>query len=115
MNLKAVLEGLLFVVGDEGISKEKLLNVLDVSEEEFQKILDDYASDLSKDDRGLNLEKYNDNYKLVTKKEHSEYYKKLVSSAKKFNAQITYKDKNEGWFNPEILKIVLDDILSENF
>ena len=43
-----------------------------------------------------------------------EYYKKLVCSAKKFNAQITYKDKNEGWFNPEILKIVLDDILSEN-
>ena len=80
MNLKAVLEGLLFVVGDEGISKEKLLNVLDVSEEEFQKILDDYASDLSKDDRGLNLEKYNDNYKLVTKKEHYEYYKKLVDT-----------------------------------
>lgn len=80
MNLKAVLEGLLFVVGDEGISKEKLLNVLDVSEKEFQKILDDYASDLSKDDRGLNLEKYNDNYKLVTKKEHSEYYKKLVDT-----------------------------------
>lgn len=78
MKLKAILEGLLFVVGEEGISKEKLLNILDVSEEELQKLLDDYSMNLSKEDRGLSLEKYNDNYKLVTKKEHADYYKKLV-------------------------------------
>lgn len=78
MKLKAILEGLLFVVGEEGITKEKLLNILDVSEEELQKLLDDYSMNLSKEDRGLSLEKYNDNYKLVTKKEHADYYKKLV-------------------------------------
>ena len=63
MELKAVLEGLLFVVGDEGISKENLLNILDISEEELQKLLNDYSNDLNKIDRGLSLEKYNDNYK----------------------------------------------------
>ncbi len=41
-----------------------------------------------------------------------EYYRKLVETAKKFNAQTTYKDKNDGWFNPVVLRIVLDDILS---
>lgn len=41
-----------------------------------------------------------------------DYYKKLVNCAKKYNAQITYKDKNDGWFNPELLKIVLDEILT---
>jgi len=41
-----------------------------------------------------------------------DFYKKLVKTAKKYNAQITYSDKNEGWFNPEVLKIVLEDILS---
>lgn len=40
------------------------------------------------------------------------YYKKLISTAKKFGAQITYKDKNDGWLNPEILKIVLDKLLN---
>ncbi len=78
MKLKAILEGLLFVVGDEGISREKLLNILDVSEEELQKLIDDYFMDLNKEDRGLSLERYNDNYKLVTKREHADYYKKLV-------------------------------------
>ncbi|MBR3604435.1 MAG: FAD-dependent oxidoreductase [Candidatus Gastranaerophilales bacterium] len=40
-----------------------------------------------------------------------EYYDKLISTAKKYGAQITYKDKNDGWLNPEVLKIVLDEIL----
>ena len=43
-----------------------------------------------------------------------EYYNVLVNTAKKYNAQITYKDKNDGWFNPECLKIILDDILNQN-
>lgn len=78
MNIKAVLEGILFVVGDEGISNERLLKILKVSEEDFQKIIQEYSNDLKSEDRGLMLEQYNDKYKLVTKKEHSDYYKSLV-------------------------------------
>jgi len=43
-----------------------------------------------------------------------EYYKKLIETAKKYNAQITYEDKNDGWLNPELMKIVLEDILTFN-
>ena len=80
MNLKAVLEGLLFVAGDEGLSKEKLLKILDISEEEFKQIVTQFIGDLKSDERGLTLEEYNDNYKLVTKKEHADYYKLLVDA-----------------------------------
>ena len=80
MNLKAILEGILFVVGDEGISIDKLSKVLDISLADLNKILDEYMTDLESSDRGLQLEKFNDNYKLVTKKEHAEYYKKLVDN-----------------------------------
>lgn len=80
MNLKAILEGILFVVGDEGISIDKLSKVLDISLDDLNKILYEYMADLDSSDRGLQLEKYNDNYKLVTKKEHAEYYKKLVDN-----------------------------------
>lgn len=78
MNLKAILEGILFVVGDEGISKERLLKILGISDEDLQKVISEYTNDLNSDDRGLQIEHYNDNYKLVTKKEHADYYKKLV-------------------------------------
>ena len=33
---------------------------------------------------------------------------------KKYNAQITYKDQNDGWLNPEVLKIVLDALDEKN-
>ena len=56
MNLKAVLEGLLFVTGDEGISKERLLKILDVSEEEFNEVVTQFINDLKSDERGLTLE-----------------------------------------------------------
>ena len=42
------------------------------------------------------------------------FYKKLIDTAKKFNAQITYSDKNDGWLNPEVLKIVLEEVLEFN-
>ena len=51
--------------------------------------------------------------KSSTKNYNCDYYNKLIQTAKKFSAQITYKDKNDGWLNPELLKIVLDDILSK--
>ena len=41
-----------------------------------------------------------------------DYYNKLIDTAKKYSAQITYKDKNDGWLNPELLKIVLEDVLN---
>lgn len=46
------------------------------------------------------------------------FYKKLIEKAKKYNAQATYiinnneQTKNDGWLNCELLKIVLDDILT---
>ena len=42
-----------------------------------------------------------------------DYYKNLVDTAKKYHAQIKYKDGNDGWFNPEVMKIVLEDLLTQ--
>ena len=38
MNI-GVLEGILFVVGEEGITKDKLMNVLDISEEDLNGLI----------------------------------------------------------------------------
>lgn len=43
---------------------------------------------------------------------NNDFYKILISEMKNFGAQITYQN-NEGWFNPEILKIVLDKLLKD--
>ncbi len=44
---------------------------------------------------------------------NTDFYSELIKYSKKYNAQITYSDGNAGWFNPEILKIVFDRMLSD--
>jgi flavin-dependent dehydrogenase len=43
---------------------------------------------------------------------NTDFYKKLIAEMHKLGGQITYQN-NQGWFNPELLKICLDKILIE--
>lgn len=78
MNLKAVLEGLLFVSGEDGLTKDKAISILEIEPDRFDEIIIKLVEDYSCDDRGITIGKFGDKYKLITKKEHSSYYKKLV-------------------------------------
>ena len=40
------------------------------------------------------------------------FYNKLIEKSKTIGAQITYQG-NSGWFNPELLKIILDVMMDE--
>ena len=50
--------------------------------------------------------------KLETENINTEFIEDVKLFADKYNARTTYKDGNENWYNPELLKIVLDDMLS---
>ena len=78
MNLKAVLEGLLFVVGDDGLTIDQVRNILDLTEEDSIKLISELRHDYDDDIRGIRIEILGNSFKLTTKKEHREYYKKLV-------------------------------------
>ena len=78
MNLKGVLEGILFVVGDEGATITELLDILKISKEELQALILELKNDYEKDDRGIQISFLGDAFKLTTKKEHKEYYQRLL-------------------------------------
>lgn len=78
MNKLAVLEGILFVVGDEGITLEKICEVLEIDEKEARKLLNDLQKEYEKAERGIRISYLSNSFKLTTKKEHIEYYQKLV-------------------------------------
>ncbi len=42
-----------------------------------------------------------------------DFYNDFVQKMSEYGGQITYSDGNDGWFNPEIAKIVLDEMLTE--
>lgn len=82
MNKKAILEGVLFIVGDEGVTVEEIKNILDVDNEEIKQIFMDLKRDYEKPDRGLRISYLGNRFKLTTKEEHREYYEKLVTDTK---------------------------------
>lgn len=44
---------------------------------------------------------------------NTEFFNRFCSKLKSIGGQITYTDNNNGWINPELAKIVLDDLLQE--
>ena len=85
MNQKAVLEGILFIVGDEGTTIKEMANILEISEEEVKNILLDLKKDYESPERGLRISYLGNTFKLTTKEEHKNYYEKLVTESKTTN------------------------------
>lgn len=81
MNLVGVLEGILFVVGDEGITLNALCNTMNIDLEKAKELLKELKQNYEKEDRGIRISYLGDAFKLTTKKEHKEYYQNLVNSA----------------------------------
>lgn len=79
MNKKSVLESLLFVVGEDGLSLEQIMTILEIKEEEANKLIFDLDKDYSNKDRGFRIDVLGNKFKLVTKKSCNEYIKKLVN------------------------------------
>ncbi|MBQ2909941.1 MAG: SMC-Scp complex subunit ScpB [Bacilli bacterium] len=77
---KAVLEGLLFVVGEDGLTLEQIEDVLEISEEESKELLMELKKDYEDDARGLRIDFLGNRFKLTTKFEHREYYQKLIEN-----------------------------------
>ena len=78
MNLKGILEGLLFVQGDDGATIKELMDVLDIDKEELMNLILELKNDYESDERGIRLSILGDAFKLTTKKEHKAYYEKLL-------------------------------------
>lgn len=79
MNLKSVVEGILFVVGDEGITIKDLSDILKCDENEVKELLTALRKDYESPERGLRISFLGNTFKLTTKSEHKEYYEKLVT------------------------------------
>ena len=76
MNKKAILEGILFIVGDEGTTIDKIKDILNINEKEVKDLLMELKKDYDKEDRGLRISYLGNAFKLTTKEEHKEYYEK---------------------------------------
>lgn len=110
MNLLGVLEGLLFVVGDEGVTLKDICNILNIKEEEAKELLITLKKEYDNDSRGIKISFLGETFKLTTKKEHKEYYQKLVTTKENILSQSQLEVLAIIAYNEPITRIEIDEI-----
>ena len=75
-----ILEGLLFAVGDEGISPQQLEYVLEVNEVEIKSLLIELRERYASISSGIDIIEVAGVYKMTTKKDHAIYLKRLIQN-----------------------------------
>src|SRR6516225_3241428 len=77
---KAVIEGLLFVAGDEGIYPEQIAKVLEIEMKAVIELVEELQTEYEQLHRGLQIVQFAKVYRFTTKKEHASYYQKLMDA-----------------------------------
>ncbi|MDT8860090.1 SMC-Scp complex subunit ScpB [Alkalihalobacillus sp. MEB130] len=78
--LQAAMEGLLFVVGDEGLTGEDIASVLDIDVETIHDAISSLQVLYKEQQRGLQIVEMAGAFRLTTRPEHAPYFKKLAAS-----------------------------------
>lgn len=79
VKLKAILEGLLFLVGDDGLTVEQASKSMDISTAKVEQLFDTLQKDYVDDARGFEIERYGSRYRFLSKAFVHEAAKKLFS------------------------------------
>lgn len=111
MNLEAVLEGLLFVVGDEGLTIKQIEDILDLSNEDAKQLVISLRAKYEADDRGIRIDFLGNTFKLTTKKEHKNYYQKLIENPEtNVLSQAALETLAIIVYNEPITRVMIDEI-----
>lgn len=78
--MEGILEGLLYVQGDIGLTLNEVMTILEIDEETAKNLVYKLKINYENENRGLRLSYLGNTFKLTTKMEHKDYYTKLLES-----------------------------------
>ena len=81
-NIEAIVEGLLYIVGEDGVKKEAIAAAIDKSIEDTEVILENIQRKYAQEIYGIELVGYGSNYKFISKKSVYPYAQELFHNAK---------------------------------
>ncbi|MBD2869607.1 SMC-Scp complex subunit ScpB [Paenibacillus arenilitoris] len=76
--LKTVIEGLLFMAGDEGLTKKQLADILELDADLAADLVYDLQRDLERERRGVQIAEVASTYRLTTHPEHAPYFERMA-------------------------------------
>lgn len=80
MNKLAVLEGLLFVVGEDGLTINQIMDILEINNDEAKQLISELKEKYDAVTSGIRINFLGNTFKLTTKNEHRSYYQKLIEN-----------------------------------
>lgn len=109
--MKAVIEGLLFISGDEGLTFNQLKDILNIDINELKSLIKQLYIDYQSEERGIKLELLGNHFKLTTKQEHKDFYKKLIKDDENNKlSQAALETLSIIAYNDPISRIDIDEI-----
>lgn len=111
MNLKAVLEGLLFISGDEGLKLDEIKSILEIDDNVLKDIISKLIDEYNMDERGITLTTLGNRLKLITKKEHKPYLQKYVNLQENDNlSEAALETLAIVAYNQPVTRLMIDEI-----
>ena len=109
--LLSVLEGMLFLSGDEGLSVKQISSVLNIDKKETIACLDELTQIV--DDRqvkGFEIVNYGGIYKMATLPQHHEYYQKMIEQNENTLSNAALETLAIIAYNQPITRVGIEDI-----
>ena len=108
---KAIFEGLLFVVGEDGLTIDQIKDVLNIDEDSAKKLIRELKHDYEDETRGLRIDFLGNRFKLTTKFEHRKYYQKLIENPEtNFLSQAALETLAIIAYNEPITRVQIDTL-----
>lgn len=78
--MKAIVEGLLFAAGEDGLSAKELADVTGMTKAEVEMLIHEMRVDWKEQQRGVQIVKVAQVYQMTTLPEHATYFEKLAQA-----------------------------------
>ncbi|MEF2244912.1 MULTISPECIES: SMC-Scp complex subunit ScpB [unclassified Paenibacillus] len=76
--LKSIIEGLLFMAGDEGLTKRQLADIMEIDADFAVDLVYDLQRDLEREERGIQISEVASSFRLTTHKDHAAYFERMA-------------------------------------
>lgn len=78
--MKSIIEGLLFVAGDEGLDARQLADVMELEPKQVEEAIHQLREQFKIENRGIQIAEIAGSYQLTTNAEHAIYFERLAYS-----------------------------------
>lgn len=78
--LKSIIEGLLFLAGDEGIEAKQIAQIVELDEQVVIDLIEDMKADFRRNGRGIQIVEVAKAYQFTTLPEHAPYFERMAAS-----------------------------------